>query len=89
MNDYEIRKCTNPNHPFKQKTYKYYFGYESSSSEWCSSCASNMKFAAMMITVFLQPRETLYGNKMIQLTREQAKQLVDTYYDVQEELNAK
>ncbi len=85
----EWRNCTNPNHPFKQKRYRWNSKDENSSPEWCYSCAYNIRTTNTMLTAVLAPRHTLYGNGQIMLTREQTLELVNVFYDAYEENQTK
>lgn len=79
----KIKKpCLAPYHPFKQIWYWHDPEYSGSSPNYCSSCSHFHKMLLMMIHgLLLRPYETLYGNKTIQLTREDAHALLDEAFD--------
>lgn len=85
MNEPLIKPCLATFHPFKQKTYKYH-GWEGESPNYCSSCYSYYNFMLNVLTAMSFPKETLYGNSMIELTREEMHSIVDVVYDKKEKL---
>ena len=82
MNE-EKRTCLARFHPFKQQWYRYIPDY--SSPKYCSSCEFAFKNASIILGAVLQSRETLYGNKMIQIDKQTAHEIVDLVYEVENE----
>lgn len=77
----EITKpCLSPYHPFKQKTYTYR-GWENESQNYCSSCNHFQTVVKMFFSAALMPMPTLYGDKLIELNREQAQDILDQVFD--------
>lgn len=85
MREIEIRKCQAECHPFKQKTYKYERSLQGKirtmSPMYCSSCSYYIETMFVLFKAILEPRETLYGGKKIQLTKLQATRLLRLAYD--------
>ncbi len=77
------KPCLSPCHPFKQKTYKYDPAFKNhlSSPNYCISCMHLVNLSKSLLQASLMPHESLYGEKQIQLTREQALDMVNDIYD--------
>jgi hypothetical protein len=71
MNE-EKRVCRNPNHPFKQKWYRFIPKYDD--PNLCTSCASKLNMVRTMFratVACLRESETLYGEKIIHVNNNQ------------------
>ena len=64
--------CQNPNHPFKQKWYIWHKGDD---GVCCPSCAHHLKMVSTLVEAALEPRITLYGNRLISADYQQIAQL--------------
>ncbi len=75
------RPCLAPYHPFKQS----WFETDDPTANYCTSCHHFTDMMLNLLSVFVfRPFETLYGNRYIQLSREDAHALLDQAYDKHE-----
>lgn len=75
--------CQSSYHPFKQKTYNYDAAMQSNttSTKYCTSCMSIRLFVTTVLRAAFVPRQSLYGNAMIQMDRETAHAIVDEIFE--------
>lgn len=73
------RDCQNPDHPFIQKWYWYDERHDS--PKYCSSCSSHLIFVKIVLLSAVEKRATLYGDKVIKVSKAEAHKLIDEIYE--------